>query len=412
MDTLKNDTTAGAKSVPKTKEQRLSTDGLWRYFPKVQNLIQYVPSGVYFARIKFNGKAIRKSLETNVWTTAKLKLPDAIREVKKPKAAVGTFAEARLLYESDLSNDHAIKPESKRYRIFRIAALLKTWPSLDATNLRKITVPECKEWAKRFSEKFDAQNFNNTLGTLRAILERGGLGHDENPAYKIDRLGVRPPTLVLPEPEQFQRLLAAVETAGSRHSHNAANLIRFLAYSGCRIGEARKVTWADVDFDHGTIKVWNGKRSRRSNQAETRLVPIIPAMRQFLEKLRQEQLPQSSDRICLVGECEKALTAACGCKDGERLTRVKRGKEIQLGIGIERITHHDLRHLFASVCIESGIDIPTISRWLGHSDGGALAMRVYGHLRQKHSQEMASKVMFGAAPLPDNVLPMQAAVGG
>jgi hypothetical protein len=30
--------------------------------------------------------------------------------------------------------------------------------------------------------------------------------------------------------------------------------------------------------------------------------------------------------------------------------------------------------LFATRCIESGVDIPTVSRWLGHKDGGALAM--------------------------------------
>jgi site-specific recombinase XerD len=30
-----------------------------------------------------------------------------------------------------------------------------------------------------------------------------------------------------------------------------------------------------------------------------------------------------------------------------------------------RITHHDLRHLFAMRCIESGVDVPTVSRWLG-----------------------------------------------
>ena len=36
----------------------------------------------------------------------------------------------------------------------------------------------------------------------------------------------------------------------------------------------------------------------------------------------------------------------------------------------------------------------TVSRWLGHKDGGALAMKVYGHLRNQHSQEMAQKVRF------------------
>jgi integrase len=63
-------------------------------------------------------------------------------------------------------------------------------------------------------------------------------------------------------------------------------------------------------------------------------------------------------------------------------------------VGMDRITHHDLRHLFATRCIESGVDIPTVSRWLGHKDGGALAMRVYGHLRDQHSVEMAQRVRF------------------
>ena len=54
------------------------------------------------------------------------------------------------------------------------------------------------------------------------------------------------------------------------------------------------------------------------------------------------------------------------------------------GDWILKITHHDLRHLFATRCIESGVDIPTVARWLGHKDGGALAMKTYGHLRNEH----------------------------
>jgi integrase len=58
------------------------------------------------------------------------------------------------------------------------------------------------------------------------------------------------------------------------------------------------------------------------------------------------------------------------------------------------LTHHDLRHLFATRCIESRVDIQTISRWLGHSDGGALIMKTYGHLRREHSTNEAQKVNF------------------
>jgi site-specific recombinase XerD len=54
----------------------------------------------------------------------------------------------------------------------------------------------------------------------------------------------------------------------------------------------------------------------------------------------------------------------------------------------------DLRHLFATRCIENGVDIPTVSRWLGHQDGGALCMKTYGHLRDEHSTNEAEKVLF------------------
>ena len=43
---------------------------------------------------------------------------------------------------------------------------------------------------------------------------------------------------------------------------------------------------------------------------------------------------------------------------------------------------------------QAGIDIPTVAKWLGHRDGGALAMKVYGHLRDEHSKEAARKLTF------------------
>jgi integrase len=152
-------------------------------------------------------------------------------------------------------------------------------------------------------------------------------------------------------------------------------LVRFLAFSGCRISEAGQVRWADVDLQRQEIRVESAKRSKTSGAAAVRFVPIIPPMRSLLERLKSgSPLPDSP--VCQVCECEKSLTRAC------RLLK------------IQRITHHDLRHLFATRCIESGVDIPTVSRWLGHSDGGALAMRTYGHLRREHSAAMAQRVTF------------------
>jgi hypothetical protein len=54
--------------------------------------MQYVPSGVFFARVRHKGKLFRQSLKTaDVFATAKLRLPDKLKELRQPKAEAGTF---------------------------------------------------------------------------------------------------------------------------------------------------------------------------------------------------------------------------------------------------------------------------------------------------------------------------------
>jgi hypothetical protein len=56
---------------------------------------------------------------------------------------------------------------------------------------------------------------------------------------------------------------------------------------------------------------------------------------------------------------------------------------------------HDLRHYFISWSVMSNIDFMTIAKWVGHSDGGVLIGRVYGHLANEHTQQAAKKLKFG-----------------
>ena len=156
----------------------------------------------------------------------------------------------------------------------------------------------------------------------------------------------------------------------------SAGLVEFLAYGGFRKNEAAHVIWADCDFDKGEIVV-RGNPETGTKNSEIRRVPMIPDMRSLLERLRQKRRDAKPERAVMrVRECQGAINRACR------------------NLKIPRFTHHDLRHLFATRCIESGVDIPTVSRWLGHKDGGALAMKVYGHLRDSHSVNMAQKVTF------------------
>jgi len=149
-----------------------------------------------------------------------------------------------------------------------------------------------------------------------------------------------------------------------------------LAFTGCRKGEAGQITWRDVDLDAGEIVVRGDPETATKNWT-VRRVPLIPDARALFERVRSDRPGESLDtKVFRVSECQKALDRACK------------------KIGADRITHHDLRHLFATRCIESSVDIPTVSRWLGHKDGGALAMKTYGHLRREHSIAQAQKVSF------------------
>ncbi|MDX1952171.1 MAG: tyrosine-type recombinase/integrase [Verrucomicrobiota bacterium] len=357
----------------------------WQKTP-VANLVRYIPSGIYFARGHVNGKLIRKSLKTDRISVAKFRLNDLIKEEQRKAEATKAVAKGKMLfkdalhtYRERLKADLSLKERSKVYREERITALLKSWPDLENSDVSKITKAECLEWAGRFGKKSSSTAFNNTVGTLRMILNIGveaGARYD-NPANAIKRMRIRQKQVKLPSHDDFLALVKTIRSNDGGWNHRCADLVEFLAYSGCRKGEAARVTGRDCDLDKGEITVLGDPVTGTKNW-EIRRVPIIPDMKRLLGRLCEErgELEFRSNPVMRIKECQGAITSACR------------------KLGIERFTHHDLRHLFATRCIESGVDIPTVSRWLGHKDGGALAMKTYGHLRDQHSANMAQKVVF------------------
>ncbi len=89
MTTSNADTGRDAKPAKPSRDNAISPDRKWRSFPKVPNLAQYVGTGAYFGRVKIGGKTFRESLETDVFTTAKLRLPDFIKKKRKLAARKG-----------------------------------------------------------------------------------------------------------------------------------------------------------------------------------------------------------------------------------------------------------------------------------------------------------------------------------
>ena len=366
------------------RDGQVSTDGKWRSFAKVPNLLQYVPSGVYFGRTKINGKLIRKSLKTAVWTNAKLRLTDFLKEQHESRGRIQPpkFSEAVERFKRELASATDIKPQSKQYRLWCLLKIEKTWPKLWELRIDEITPQACKEWAAELNDAIACHYYNNTIGTLKQILASGikmhrenGGTHLDNPAEDLKRTRVTQKDLQLPEASQFKALVQNLRTHSGGWGPRVADLVEFLAYSGLRIqSEAMWVNWKDIDWKRKEIIV-RGHPETGTKNSELRRVPIIQDMERLLKRMKRA-VSEPTGRILQVSYCNAALKRACSA------------------LGIPRMKHHDLRHLFATRCIESDVPIVTVSRWLGHKDGGALAMKTYGHLRNEHSQAMAKKVKF------------------
>jgi integrase len=351
---------------------------------RLKNLVRH-KSGRYYARAFAGGKEVWKSLKTSHFSVAEARLAEFLREHRErvsngngDGSAKMTFGEAAAIHLRNLDDNPRIKPTTRKYWRECLAALQKSWPGLSQTEIRKITQADCKKWASAYAKKSSATRYNGTISVLRHVLNvavEAGVVYS-NAAAAVKRAPVRCKEIKLPAIDKFNALIAEMRGGHSRNSINCADFASGLAFTGCRISEAGEIAWRDVDFDAGEIVV-RGDATTGTKNWELRRVPLIPDARALFQRMRSERADEPLDaKVFRVGECQKSLDRACK------------------KVGTDRFTHHDLRHLFATRCIESGVDIPTVSRWLGHKDGGALLMKTYGHLRREHSIAQAQRVSF------------------
>jgi len=355
-------------------------ESVWQKTP-FANLLRYKPSKTYFARIRVRGKLIRRSLDTQLLTVAKMRLADlekAERQTADSMTAVAggkmTFGDALAVFRVRLQGGQtkAKKPRSKAYREERIQALLKSWPTLEKTDVRKISKADCLNWAAGYQAKFSATNYNNTKDTLKLVLDiaiEHGARYD-NPAKEIRREKIVFKRKQLPSQDEFQSVLATI-----KHK-TVADLIQFAAFSGMRISEIRNVTWQDVDFAKKQIAVYGDDVTGTKN-GEPRRAPMIPEMKVLLERLRDENPDRKpTDSVMARKEFRGSVKTVCA------------------KLGIPYFNHHAMRHLFITRCMELGFSPTLIADWVGHKDKGVTILKNYAHVRPAHSAEMADKMFF------------------
>jgi integrase len=143
----------------------------------------------------------------------------------------------------------------------------------------------------------------------------------------------------------------------------------------CRQGELPAFRDADVDFEAGALAVTGqatgAGRGRTKTPAGRRTVDIGPLA---VRLLREQQLARTPNETGLLFPTRNGLPFDRNHFMGRVFKPAARAA------GLPELTFHDLRHTGASLMIAAGCHVKVIAEQMGHSDGGALVLKRYGHL--------------------------------
>jgi integrase len=265
----------------------------------------------------------------------------------------------------------------------------------------------------------------NALATLQSVLRfarrRGWILGDPVELLEPEERPRPPRRLrgrVLGQAE-IERLLAACPQRGRL-------LVETALFSGLRISELLGLTWADIDFAAGLIRVRAQLSRAHRGEPARRVDPKTPA------SMRDVPLvPQLSDRLVIHRRAtpfaamdDWVFVTSRGTPFGERnvARRVLKKAADAAGLnddGRAPLRFHDLRHTFAShLIVDLGLDVAQVSRILGHASI-TITLDVYTHLfddarhtreirRRMATSKFASLIDLDFDRASDKVIPLKA----
>lgn len=162
-------------------------------------------------------------------------------------------------------------------------------------------------------------------------------------------------------------------------------------YTGMRIGEICALQWKDINFEEQIINV--NKTIQRIYNPLDELEPSKIVITPGKTKNSIRQIPITNDIVQILKTIKNEdsfYILSNSKKPIEPRTYRKFYNKFMKETGVEPIKFHALRHTFASINIENGADVKTISDILGHSDI-AITLKTYTHTSQKAKEKAIQK---------------------
>lgn len=182
--------------------------------------------------------------------------------------------------------------------------------------------------------------------------------------------------------EELQRFLIQAQAEG------CYELFLLDLCTGLRRGELMALQWDDLDFETGVLtvnkQVYDVKGQLQLSVPKTkssiRKIILPPTVVEMLREYRK-----NVDSRWLFPSPVKEDTPISPGVVRRRLQRILEHA------GCKHVRFHDLRHTFATLSLESGMDVKTLSAMLGHVSV-ATTLDIYTHITDDMQTEAAAKI--------------------
>ena len=177
--------------------------------------------------------------------------------------------------------------------------------------------------------------------------------------------------------EQLQAFLQETKTTGVYEMYYIEQA------TGLRRGELLGLKWTDIDWENGIIKVRrqiarvDGQiveaplKTKNSYRTVTISQQAIEVLKQQKEKNNDEYVFPSPNGGPISPDSVNTML-----------------KRVLERAGIPKVRFHDLRHTFATIALQNGVDIKTVSGMLGHFSAG-FTLDTYAHVTTAAQKEAA-----------------------
>ena len=351
-----------------------------------------------------NGKLIRRSVTSNSKSVCKEKLEKMMAEFEAEQQVITAHTYLKnsnptLQEWYDIWMDNFCKAVVKEYTAQGYEQKFRAYilPHLGEMPLKEITTVTC--------QKFLMEMYNNGRGRKRTSKGKGlsissvngirrALSVCLQKAVDEELINKNPCSKVkMPQSEKHEmQTLKKEELAAFLAEAKRCDCYEFYYLeltTGLRLGEICALTWDNFDEKNKTITV--NKTTIRANgkiivnapktKSSIRTIRLCDECVRLLMELKLKQLNRS--------EIIFPSPKDGGYRDTAAVTRNLH--RMQERVGLPKIRFHDLRHSFATLSLEQGVDIKTVSHMLGHTDAG-FTMNTYMHVTDDLQQQAADAI--------------------